>query len=102
ADGTASPREDEARRLVAACDECAEEYRVQREVRSVLAAAPVARMTDDERLRIREGALAALTTDPTPAARSSARTRRSDAWMRRWAAIGTVAAALFVAVGLAG
>lgn len=101
ADGSLDNGVEEARRLVASCTACAEEYRVQREVRQLLLDAPAAALRDDERLRIREGALAAIAAGTTPSP-APERRRAAGGWTRRWVALGSVAAALLVLVGVAG
>lgn len=99
ADGSLTSDIEEARRLVTSCAACAEEYRVQREIGELLRAAPAPMLRDEERLRLREGALAAVAPVDGPApSTGSAPTR----WMRRWVALGSVAAALLVMVGIAG
>jgi hypothetical protein len=99
AQGTLPSRADEARRLIAGCETCAAEFRTQREMRSMLDGLPPVTMSDDERIRLREGVLGLIPARPPapPAAAPPARTG-----LRRWYAVGSVAAVLLALVGLVG
>lgn len=97
AQGTLPSRADEARRLIAGCEICAAEFRTQREMRSMLGALPPVSMSDQERIRLREGVLGHI-----PAAPPAPATRTSPVRLRRWYALGSVAAVLLAAVGLVG
>ncbi|MGF1666363.1 MAG: anti-sigma factor family protein [Acidimicrobiia bacterium] len=92
ADGSRDPA---AERLLDSCAECRAELALHQEMRSLLAGtAPVA-MTDDERASLRSSVRAGI-DQPAPVIPLAAR-RQS-----RWLKLGSVAAAMFVTVGLAG
>lgn len=92
ADGSRDPA---AQRLVDSCAECRAELALHREMQSLLAGtAPVA-MTDGERTALRASVRAGI-DQPAPVIPLAAR-RQS-----RWLKLGSVAAAVFVTVGVAG
>lgn len=92
ADGSRDPA---ARRLVDSCAECRAELALHRDVQNLLAGtAPVA-MTDGERAAMRAGVRAGI-EELAPVVPLAAR-RQS-----RWLKLGSVAAAVFVTVGVAG
>lgn len=97
AQGTLPSRADEARRLIAGCATCAAEFRTQREMRSMLDALPPVSMSDEERIRLREGVLGHI-----PAAPPAPAPRAPRVGLRRWYALGSVAAVLLAVVGLVG
>jgi hypothetical protein len=92
ADGSRDPA---AERLLESCSECRAELALHQEMRGLLAGAPPASMTDAERAALRAGVRAGI-DEPAPVVSLDAR-RQS-----RWLKLGSVAAAVFVTVGVAG
>jgi anti-sigma factor RsiW len=92
ADGGRDPA---AERLLDACAECRAELALHQEMRSLLAGSAPVSMTDDERAAMRAGVRAGI-NEVAPVVPLSAR-RQS-----RWLKLGSVAAAMFVTVGVAG
>ena len=92
ADGIPSP---DAERLLESCAECRAELAMHLEMKELLASAPVVTMTDDERAQLHAGVRAGI-EQPAPVV--SITERRQRLWMR----LGSVAAAMFVTVGVAG
>jgi hypothetical protein len=83
----------EAERFIATCPDCRAEFDLHREVSAWLASAPPVSLTSDERTAMRAGVRAGI-------ARGGEVVQLSP--MRRWTAIGSVAATLFVLVGVIG
>jgi hypothetical protein len=77
-----------AAELVASCETCRGEFETHREIRSVLAAAPVPAMSEFERTRLRRSVL-----DNVAPARGAV-----SPWQRRFLAAAGAAAAVFVVV----
>jgi anti-sigma factor RsiW len=92
ADGSRDPA---AERLLDSCAECRAELALHQEMRGLLAGAPSASMTDAERATLRAGVRAGI-DEAAPVVSLDAR-RQS-----RWLKLGSVAAAMFVTVGVAG
>ncbi|MEX2654825.1 MAG: hypothetical protein WD532_07330 [Acidimicrobiia bacterium] len=83
--------ETRAAELIGSCEVCASEFSSQRQIRSLLAAAPTPAMSEFERTRMRRAVLDAVAR-PTPAV---------SPWQRRFMAIaGAAAAVLVVVVGV--
>jgi hypothetical protein len=85
----------EAERLLASCAECRAEFDLHRDVAGWLASAPAVSMTAEERTAMRAGVRSGISSGASVATIAP----RS---MRRWTAIGSVAATLFVLVGVLG
>jgi hypothetical protein len=95
AGGTLDGDTAEAARLVATCDECRAEYHLHREVAAWLRSAPPVTMTEAERAAFHAGVAAGVERDAKVVTLPARRQ-----W--RWTAIGSVAAAMLVTVGVAG
>lgn len=95
ADGSRDPAAEE---LLTSCADCRAEFEIHREIRSMLASAPLPSMTDGERVSMRAGVHAQLDIGAPVVALDARRQRRQ----RRWLQLGSVAAAMFVTVGVAG
>ena len=91
ASGTPSP---EAAALVESCADCQAEYQRQVGVRQVLESSPVEPLSEFERARLHREVLQAVAPAVAP--------RRERWWERRSLPLVSVAAALFVGVGLVG
>lgn len=92
ADGSRDPAAEE---LLASCADCRAELEMHRQIRSVLSSAPLPSMTDEERVAMRAGVHAQLDAGAPVVSLDSRR-------QRRWLQLGSVAAAMFVTVGVAG
>jgi hypothetical protein len=103
ADGSQDPV---AERVLATCAECRAELALHHQVRDILAGAPASAMTDDERSAMRAGVHAGM-LDPihggVGGSRESAEVISLESRrQRRWLSLGSVAAAVFVTVGVVG
>jgi hypothetical protein len=92
ADGSRDPA---AERLLDSCAECRAELALHREMRRLLAGTVPVSMTDDERIALHAGVRAGI---ERPAPVVSLDARRPSRWLK----LGSVAAAVFVTVGVAG
>lgn len=86
-----------AEELVSSCAECRMEFEAQREIRTILQAAPAVAMTESEREAVHHAVHAGI-AEPAPVIILESR-RRS---LRRWMAVGAVAAMTVTVVGIAG
>ncbi|HUO46371.1 MAG TPA: hypothetical protein VM470_06030 [Acidimicrobiia bacterium] len=82
----------EARRLLDECAQCRAEYETQLQMKELLSSLPQVQMTEDERQRLHR----ALDKVPPGKVITLAERRRAQRWIK----LGTVAASLFVAVGV--
>lgn len=90
----------EAAALVETCPDCRLEFESQRQIRALMRSLPAPVLTDDDRDHLRTGVMAEL--EPQQVTRPAPVIDLASRRQRRWLAVASVAASVFVFVGLAG
>jgi hypothetical protein len=92
ADGSQDPA---AERLLESCADCRSELALHRQMKELLASAPLVAMSAEERTAMRAGVHAGLDTPVV-----SLESRRRSGWEGRWLKVASAAAAVFVVIGV--
>lgn len=86
----------DAERLLESCADCRAELALHRDVKQMMASAPAVSLSSEERAQLRAAVQAGIEQAPAPVVPLAPRRQR------RWLQLGSVAAAVFVTVGIAG